>query len=363
MDVLLDSNIYYGQYYFDSMSFKSLFAYLGNKKSKLLLPEVVRDEVLDNYSEILEKFHSTQKSLQSYSNVLFRPPQDINQPPNEALKKYKLSLKKVIKTLPIRMINSDEINLSLVSSRCEAKIHPFGQNEKYPEIGFKDTIIWLCLLNQLSKSDEIFFISNDKVAFGETSLTPELQSEIDQLPGKRVFYFNSLEKFLSENYFDLKAKINKANLITFSSKWQVTEFIVDGMANEIENNQGLAKLIGDEYNFKNIWIPEIKFTDFDIFNYENEIAYIRLTLEALVEVNFVDKVPKTGRLGIMAYYRAIVTIDVAYSTSKVKVIAVDNSDIKIIKDSYKFVNAKHSPADIEKDWGIKTFKRYQTRYF
>lgn len=363
MDVLLDSNIYYGQYYFDSMSFKSLFAYLGNKKSKLLLPEVVHDEVVDNYSETLDKFNSTHRSLQTYSNFLFRPPQEVTRTPKEALKEYKQSFKKNIKSLPIKMIPSDEINLSLVSNRCEAKIHPFGQNEKYPEVGFKDTIIWLCLLNHLSKSDEICFVSNDRAAFGETTLAPELQREIAQLTGKKVFYFNSLEKFLSENYFDLKTKIDKSKLIEFSSQWQVTDFIADGMANEIESGQGLAKILGDEYCLKNIWIPEIKFSDFDIFNYENEIAYIRLTLEALVETNFVDKIPKEGRLGSWTFYRAVVTIDVAYSTSKVKVIAVDNSEIKFIKDSYKFVNAKRSPADLDREWKVKIYESYQTRHF
>lgn len=365
MDILLDSNIYYGQFYFDSMSFKSLFAYLGNKKSRLLLPEVVYDEVVDNYSEILDKFHSTQKSLQSYSNVLFRPPQEITQTPKEALRKYQISLKKIIKSLPIKMLNSNDINLSFVSKRCEAKIRPFGQNEKYAEVGLKDTIIWLSLLNELSKSNEICFISNDKIAFGETSLAPELQKEIEHLRGKKVVYYNNLEKFLSETYFDLKTKISRVNLIDFSKQWQVTDFVANGLATDIRSGQGLAKTVGDEYYFKSIWIPEIKFSDFDIFNYENEIAYIRLTLETSVEIHFADKTPKEGRLSIMSHYRALVTIDVTYSTSKVKIIAVDNSKIKIIKDSYKFISAKHSPEDHDKEWNTKTkvYDDFQTRYF
>lgn len=365
MDVLLDSNIYYNQYYFDSMSFKSLFAYLRSKKSKLLLPEIVQDEVIDNYKETLDRFHSTQKSLQSYSDVLFRPPKEINPTPKETFKKYDQSLKKRIKSLPIKTISSNKISLSLVSKRCEAKMRPFGQNEKYSEIGLKDTIIWLCLLDQLSKSNEICFISNDKVAFGENSLAPELQHEIDQFPGKKVIYYNNLEKFLSETYFDLKTKIDKTKLASFSKQWQVTDFVADGLANDIRNGQGLERTIGDEYYLNKIWVQKIEFIDFDIFNYENEIAYIRLTLEASVEIHFMDKVPKEGRLGSIACYRSRVTIDVAYSTSKVRIIAVDNSEIKIIKDSYKFINAKHSPEDHDKEWNTKpkVFEGFQTRYF
>lgn len=67
------------------------------------------------------------------------------------------------------------------------RLAPASTSTQKPGTGARDVVIWLTVLNQLSTDSTVYFVSEDKRAFGETSLLPDLVREADRHPGKLVF--------------------------------------------------------------------------------------------------------------------------------------------------------------------------------
>ncbi|HVM33377.1 MAG TPA: PIN domain-containing protein, partial [bacterium] len=56
MNVILDSNIFIGDYTLKGNAFSALFNYLEKTKHKLLIFEIVKDEVTSNYKRELKEY-------------------------------------------------------------------------------------------------------------------------------------------------------------------------------------------------------------------------------------------------------------------------------------------------------------------
>lgn len=219
MIVFIDTNIFYNNWYLNNANFKYLFNYLENTGSKLFLSEIVCSEV-DN------KFNIELDSLKKhFSDGLKKSKSILNEVPNYNLNKLDVdySIKKVLSELQndfkIEYVSYENIDNSKIVERAIKRIKPFQDQDK----GYRDTLIWLSLLDYLKTENidnEISFINNNSKDFlnkEKSNLHPDLIKDIDQFSLKNKFNtYCSIKDFIDKK---VDVKQNKYNLNEILEKY------------------------------------------------------------------------------------------------------------------------------------------------
>lgn len=188
MHIILDTNIYYDNYYLNTPRFLALFTYLSKTKSKIILPDIVLKEVSKKYGEELMRFG---KDFERNCRILTSGPKTLDL--EKQLAAYTAFLHKQMKSR-MRHVEQKEVSTKVLIERALNCVHPFVNDR-----GFRDTIIWLSILDLLKShpKDYFCFISNNSNDFGREVLYEDLVSDLG-VDSQRLTYFNSIEKFVSE---------------------------------------------------------------------------------------------------------------------------------------------------------------------
>lgn len=119
-------------------------------------------------------------------------------------KKTSREIKHTIKKLfEDKIIGLNTIELEEVYGRAIRKIPPFDSSKKSDK-GFKDTLIWLSIINyDYTNYSEVFFITNDSVF---KKYEDNFQEEFTKKHNKSIFIYSDL---LSENINESDKKIEK----------------------------------------------------------------------------------------------------------------------------------------------------------
>lgn len=165
MNIFLDSNIFYNNWFLDNPNIVYLIHYIKNTESKLLISDVVIKEVENKYREELSKQVSIIKNSTNSLRKLIK--KDISFEKESLTYDYKII--DIIKSLSLtyEIVSSDSIPQTVVVDRAINKTKPFQDNEK----GYRDTLIWLSLLDYAAKdktNTEIAFICENKSDFYDT---------------------------------------------------------------------------------------------------------------------------------------------------------------------------------------------------
>ncbi|AZE47267.1 hypothetical protein C4K04_1577 [Pseudomonas chlororaphis] len=198
--VLLDSNIYCNDYFARSASFQFLIRYLNNTGRILLIPQVVLEEVSNVHARNIK---SEIEALEKSSNALRRLCESykaahINSP---VLQDY--DLLKVIsgRVEDLKVVGYSSVAHTEIFSRALHVKRPFRVGEK----GYRDTLLWLSMLDFFKSSSsgaDVVFINANKSDFyaegADVKFHPDLQSDLDVLPGLNVRPYVSISSFVSE---------------------------------------------------------------------------------------------------------------------------------------------------------------------
>lgn len=309
MDVVLDTNIIVGDFLITSGQFDVLFDYLRKTQSKLIIPEIVYEELESIYKQKLkEALEEYNKSVNKLKNMLV----DFNLDKHKIeidfekeVKKYKDFLfKKLILYLGSEVPYRDK-HLREALRRSLKRIKPC--NTRGGE--FRDAILWLTILEIASKNKErgIIFISNNKKDFGskesKNSLDPELEKEALER-GVKIKYYTSLSDFISDH-------AKKLDFITpdwIKSKLSLDE-INRQLLTSIDNN-GIKKLLQwadykTDFPISDYCNPI--YANLDIYNYYvyemlNESLYIEILYTGELEVEFELEKPINDELIGVRHY-------------------------------------------------------------
>lgn len=134
--------------------------------------------------------------------------------------------------------NKEEITFEIILERAYKKIPPFPLNEK-SDNGFKDTVLWLSIINYFKNhgEDEIILISEDK-AFGKNQ--DILANEFKQVTNKNIrivpnsYYndlFNSEEQKTTANLFEQLLDVSQLRI-------RISETILDLCGCPIDDGWG-----------------------------------------------------------------------------------------------------------------------------
>ena len=148
--IFLDTNIFYNNWHLKNANFKYLFNYLENNGFRLVISELVCEEVQNihnrelelSFNELRQVFHKIEKLVDSTNMI------NINALPN-VIYNFKELLRE--KARSVEFISYEHINQREVVRRALQKIRPFQEEDK----GYRDTLIWLSLLSFLDRKSVV----------------------------------------------------------------------------------------------------------------------------------------------------------------------------------------------------------------
>jgi len=160
--IFIDSNIFFDHWYFESANFVLLMHYLEASGSQLLLSEIVCEEVENLHSQgcsdVIAEIQKIDKKIQKLVGSR------LNHDFSKLSKEYSFKNNLAQKTSATIFFDYKQIDNRELVARAIKRIMPFKTNEK----GFRDTLIWLSLLEYLKIEDtvgEIVFISKNSEDF------------------------------------------------------------------------------------------------------------------------------------------------------------------------------------------------------
>lgn len=163
MLIYLDTNIFYKNWFFESPHFKYLFHFINNEGHSLLISRLVIQEVENiRNREVKSSLEEIQKSIQNLNKRLIRNV-DFD---DEIVNNQEYDFEKLLNNhvdyfdvLEYRSVQQEE-----VVQKALYHLKPFQEDEK----GYRDTLIWLSLLEFVKQKDikeEVIFISSNKNDF------------------------------------------------------------------------------------------------------------------------------------------------------------------------------------------------------
>ncbi len=264
MKIILDSNIFVEDFLMKSIKFSNLFDFLKKTNSEIVIFQIVFQEVIALYRrKLIEKLDKYYKSKEELLKIFNNKPfenQDINI--DNQVKIYETFFRDKFNLSKHNLTRYKDNYLGEIVTRAIVHKKPFSKSGK----GFRDTLIWLTLLDFIknSKLNQFVFISNDTNAFGNnnqlhTSLGEELESKIE------VAYYNTIDSFIRDHGSEISfitkewinSEINKENFVND------LEEDIQFYLNEYETDECIKKnWIEEGYIVNKFNVKLIQFTNF-----------------------------------------------------------------------------------------------------
>jgi len=230
--IFLDTNIFYNNWHLKNANFKYLFNYLENTGYKLIISELVSEEVQNihkrefelSYNELRQAIHKIEKLIDETNMI------DIDALPN-VIYNFKELLEE--KARSVEFISYEHINQREVVRRALQKIRPFQEEDK----GYRDTLIWLSLLSFLSKKQikgQVIFVTNNKSDFynkENNNFHSDLKKDIENLNLECTFKtYTSLFNFIEDNIDKKQHEFTSSELLDEYFNNMDVEFEVESIS-------------------------------------------------------------------------------------------------------------------------------------
>ena len=149
MHVFLDTNVFQNNWYLGAATFKFLARYLNNEGHSLLISRLVCEETQNLRRRALDStYQQMEKVGKEFARLTGSEPYAF--PDRTGLPTYDLASLLGADIDKVVLVEYDAIPQSVVASRAMSLRRPFREHDK----GYRDTLIWLSLLEHLSKRDD-----------------------------------------------------------------------------------------------------------------------------------------------------------------------------------------------------------------
>jgi hypothetical protein len=230
MDIVLDSNIFRGDFLLRSKDFEVLIDYLRKTNSSIILPQVILDEVKELYSRALkERLVTHNKAITNINIALADESKHLKAAEIDIdveVKAYEAFIKSKLSIYDRRILPYTDSFLKEISIRAIKRQKPCGEDGQ----GFRDTLIWLTIKEYCRTCHEkqITFISNNDKDFGnseKTDLHESLSTECEQL-NIRINYCKNVREFIERH----SVKID-----VFNAEWVESNVDIEAVNGMIED--------------------------------------------------------------------------------------------------------------------------------
>lgn len=180
------------------------------KNVSLLIPEVVlqerEEQILNQIEENVSKVSSGMAVLSNFGVVI-----DKDSYTKDCREQVSKALKKLIKDLKIKCLLTPVFDQKILVNRALKKTKPFSSGKDNSDKGFKDTLIWLTMLNDVEENKNANYIlcTNNSKDFNSSDLLEEF-NKISQSKFIIASDFRSLKEILDKE-LDLKLSLKEEN--------------------------------------------------------------------------------------------------------------------------------------------------------
>jgi hypothetical protein len=182
MNILLDSNIYCSDHQLEGNAFRVFLGGLPRIGGRLLVPQIVLDEVVNKYRERLLTLADDLRRLRHEAQRLLRR-DVVQQLSDEALKeevqRYERYLREQLSTLGATILPYPATSHEQLVRRALARRRPF----KSKDGGYRDALIWAVILAHLQQTREpLVLVTTNSHDFAEgKTVHPDLLSDLREL--------------------------------------------------------------------------------------------------------------------------------------------------------------------------------------
>lgn len=188
MKIVIDTNIIHQDYRLTGQRILKLFEASKRLGYELVIPEVVVDEIVNQYRRELESAHGTfvkglsqlRKLADVKSKFQFEPENFIN----EQCIAFEAAYQQRLKELGITILSYPSVTHKLMVVKELKRIKPFREDSK----GYRDALIWETVKENLIPSKRLFdecqviFLSENTKDFGDgAKLHPDLEKELEDI--------------------------------------------------------------------------------------------------------------------------------------------------------------------------------------
>jgi len=289
MDIVLDTNIFFSDFLMNATKFKLAFDYLKKTNSKIIVPQIVYQEIAALYGRKLEeRFGEFKRDKELLDGILVDKTKfDFKIDFNGEVENYKTYFKNKLKIQNKDIIPYENKYLNEIVNRALCRKKPC--TDKGQE--FRDVLLWLTVLDiaKLLKTKELIFISNNTHNFssGECSLHSTLLKDAEDA-GLKINYYESIDHFI-------KAHAVKIDFIT--KDWLDSEIdmgIVDqAIIDKLDESDGeklRERAESREHEqttgYFNTISPDVEIDDFYIYEKTDGSYYVEANYYGEVEVEF-----------------------------------------------------------------------------
>lgn len=279
MDIILDTNIILQENFLRSKKFVVLIDYLKKTNSKIVLPQIVKEESISKYEETLSfQLAEATKKIEKISRICFSNVSiDFNIEVIKEVRNYIAYMQKLSKDeLLYEMPYSDSFLHDVVFRMINRKkpCTPKGEESR-------DVILWLTIKNLLHLKKSVAFISNNSNEFAssdKTDLHPDLKAELAQENLELKYYLN-LDDFI-KNHAERVNYITKKWIENELSKFNLYELIE---IKSLEHGESILIKRGECELFGYVKTIGLDLSDFYVYEMSNGDIYLHLMFSGSLE--------------------------------------------------------------------------------
>jgi hypothetical protein len=285
MHVILDSNIYVSSYRMDTISFQNLFDYLNKTKSSLVLPRLVREEVVADYVKDLKKAAKVAKeAIHDCRRVQLKPPATFSMPTlsNEKREMRQHLMKPKPGVSLIYLAKADGVQIDNVFMRGIQRRRPSNDNGEE----LRDVILWFIALNYCKQADQdVAFITNDGGFWLGNELHPQIAADIKDF-GVKLTVYRSLDEFIEKNSPKSKP-INEEWVEKHFSVLSISDKILDAAKVAYKRRWAFA----GNSTFDSALLTSTKLKDGKLFEIADNIQYAEVDFNVTCTLQTTNYVP------------------------------------------------------------------------
>lgn len=245
----------------------------------IMIPRMVIEEIEGQKSRVIRDDYNKIKSLIDKNSSYFKYEEKFKL--DDSLTKNEKDIAKWFETYcDNNILEYGNISLKDITSRAKYKLPPFINENGSSDKGFKDTIIWLSILNseKLNSYKKVVFVTNDKTGFGKN--IKELFDEYNANNDNSIVICSSIE----ELYKVLNIEDSNANVIIEDLQQEKMDF-EDIMDLKRKLNDCLNKLLYTTY--EDAWGNSCTEQNFNIYTKVNikDIEYFLESLDNYLKEN------------------------------------------------------------------------------
>lgn len=245
MNVFIDTNAFFNNWFVGNVNFKLLFHYLNNEQLDLLMSELVVQEVNNLRNKEVDESRVEVKRLLNRLKKVNKGSIGVSVD-DITISDYDIKSILDAKVHYVETISYDDIPHKEVVRRALGLVKPFTDGEK----GYRDTLIWLSFLEYLKDNQitgDIAFITDNKNDFFEKkgsqlAFNADLQRDIQELQIQATIkpYLNVFD-FVKENVDKISHAVDKYEILDDQEYFLIeeTESYLNAM-----NNAALSDLLG-----------------------------------------------------------------------------------------------------------------------